>query len=63
MAERVMPFSAEGYQARADECVRLASDTADRLVRSELLNLAQLYARLAQAMQGPVQAETSLARH
>jgi hypothetical protein len=58
-----MPFSAEGYRARADECLRLASDTADRLIRSELLKLAQLYARLAQAMQRPEREETSLARH
>lgn len=58
-----MPFSALGYRARADECLRLASDTADGLVRSELLNLAQLYARLAQAMQGPEREEVPLARH
>ena len=58
-----MPFSARGYQARADECRRLASDTADRLIRSELLKLAQLYARLAQAMQSPEREETSLSRH
>jgi hypothetical protein len=58
-----MPFSAKGYQARAEECLRLASDAKDRLVRSELLKLAQLYARLAQTMRGPEQEEASLARH
>ena len=60
---RVMPFSAKGYQTRADECLRLASDAADRLVRSELLKLAQLYARIARTMQSPEREETSVARH
>lgn len=58
-----MPFSAEGYRARTDECLRLASDTADGLIRSELLKLAQLYARLAQAMRDSEQEKTPLARH
>ena len=58
-----MPFSAQSYQARADECRRLAYGTADRLIRSELLKLAQLYARLAHAMQRPEREEISLARH
>ena len=54
---------ARGYQARADECLRLASDTADRLIRGELLKLAQLYTRLAHTLRSPEREKTSLARH
>jgi hypothetical protein len=52
-----VPFDAEGYWVRAEECLRLASDTADQLIRSELLNLARLYARLAHALQSAEQKE------
>jgi hypothetical protein len=63
MSGHAVPFSAEGYRVRAEECLRLASDTADQLIRSELLNLARLYARLAHAMETAGREEIALAGH
>ena len=63
MSGHPVPFSAEGYWRRAEECLRLAADTADQLIRSELLNLARLYARLAHAMQGTERGEAVLTGH
>ena len=63
MSGPLVSFSAEGYWIRAEECLRLASDTADQLIRSELLNLARLYARLAHAMETAGREETALAGH
>jgi hypothetical protein len=63
MSGLLVPFSAEGYWRRAEECLRLASDTADQLIRSELLNLARLYARLGHALQSAEQKEAVLAGH
>lgn len=63
MSGPLVPFSAKGYWGRAEECLRLAADTADQLIRSELLNLARLYSRLAHAMQSAEREERSLAGH
>lgn len=38
-----MPYSSEGYQARAEECVRLANLTTDQMLSAELLKLRQSY--------------------
>lgn len=42
-----VPYSIEGYEDRAHECVRLANDTADQMVRGELLKLRQTYLTIA----------------
>jgi hypothetical protein len=38
-----MPYTPEGYRARAEECVRLANLTTDRMLSAELLKLRQSY--------------------
>ena len=45
-----MPYSIEGYEARADECVRLANQANDQLIRSELLKLRQTYLHVAERL-------------
>ena len=45
-----MPYSIEGYEARADECVRLANQASDQLIRSELLKLRQTYLHVAERL-------------
>ncbi len=45
-----MPYSAAGYEARADECVRLANQAKDSLVQMELLKLRQTYLQIAQRL-------------
>jgi hypothetical protein len=51
-----MPYTASGYEQRAEECVRLANLTTDDLVRQQLLSLRQSYlqtaARLRQLANG-----------
>ena len=47
-----MPYSADGYDARAKECVRLANQTADEMVQRELLSLRQTYLRTAAELRG-----------
>ena len=42
-----MPYSSEGYERRADECVRLANLTTDEIVQRELLLLRQTYLQSA----------------
>ena len=42
-----MPYSVEGYEGRAQECVELASQAKDALVRMELLKLRQTYLNIA----------------
>ncbi len=42
-----MPYSVEGYEARARECVRLAHAATDPMVRTELLKLRQTYLTIA----------------
>lgn len=40
-------FSPGGYEARAQECVRLANQSQDRMVQTELLRLRQTYLAIA----------------
>ena len=46
-----MPFSPEGYVKRAQECLRLARAARDVMVRSELLQLRQIYLQLAHSLE------------
>ena len=41
------PYSINGYENRADECVRLANLSNDQMVKLELLTLRQTYLRTA----------------
>ena len=45
-----MPYTVEGYEKRAEECVRLASDTKDPMLRTELLKLRQTYLNVAERL-------------
>ena len=45
-----MPHSVEGYEGRAHECVRLANQTDDELIRGELLKLRQAYLHVARRL-------------
>lgn len=42
-----MTYSVKGYDERALECVRLANQAKDPLIRGELLNLRQTYLNIA----------------
>jgi hypothetical protein len=42
-----MPYSPEGYEARAEECAQLANKAKDTLVQMELLKLRQTYLQIA----------------
>ncbi len=42
-----MPYSIEGYEERAQECVRLANECQDSMLRGELLKLRQTYLTIA----------------
>ena len=45
-----MPYTVEGYENRAQECVRLASGTKDPMLRTELLKLRQTYLNVAERL-------------
>jgi len=45
-----MPYTVEGYENRAQECVRLASSTKDPMLRTELLKLRQTYLNVAERL-------------
>ena len=45
-----MPYSAGGYENRAEECVRLASLTKDDMLSQQLLKLRQTYLRTAEEL-------------
>jgi hypothetical protein len=45
-----VPYSIKGYEDRAAECVRLANQTGDALISSELLKLRQSYLRIAERL-------------
>ncbi len=45
-----MPFSVAGYQERAQECVKLANQATDEMVRVELLKLRQTYLNIAERL-------------
>jgi len=49
-----MPHSAIGYAKRAAECARLASETADNMIQTELLQLRQVYLRVAERLGMPM---------
>jgi hypothetical protein len=42
-----MSYTVEGYEKRAEECVRLANLTMDDMIRQQLLSLRQSYLRTA----------------
>ncbi len=42
-----MTYSVAGYEERARECVRLANQAGDPLIRAELLKLRQTYLTIA----------------
>jgi len=43
-------YSPAGYEARAQECVRLANQSLDRMVQIELLRLRQTYLAIAERL-------------
>jgi hypothetical protein len=45
-----MPYSPDGYRARAEECVRLANLTSDTMLSAELLKLRQSYLVIAERL-------------
>ena len=45
-----MPYSVEGYAERAEECVRLANQANDPMIRMELLKLRQTYLTIAERL-------------
>jgi hypothetical protein len=47
-----MPYSAEGYESRAEECVRLANQAADQMIQQMLLQLRQEYLATAARLRG-----------
>ena len=51
--EREMPYSIEGYLARAEECVRLANLTKDDMIQRKLLELRQTYLKIVDALRRP----------
>lgn len=49
-----MPHSALGYARRAAECARLANETTDQMVQTELLRLRQTYLQTAARLGMPM---------
>jgi hypothetical protein len=45
-----MPFSVAGYQERARECITLANQAKDQMIRVELLKLRQTYLNIAERL-------------
>jgi hypothetical protein len=45
-----MPFSADGYERRARECVRLAHLATDDMVQGKLLALRQVFLATAERL-------------
>ncbi len=45
-----MVYTAEGYDMRAQECVVLANQAKDELIRRELLTLRQTYLGIAERL-------------
>ena len=43
----MMPHSADGYEMRAEECIRLANQASDEMIQRELLSLRQTYLHTA----------------
>ena len=49
-----MVYTVEGYEARAQECVSLAIQAKDELIRRELLILRQTYLGIAERLRKTV---------
>ena len=47
-----MPYSVKGYTDRAEECVRLANQATDSMIRMELLKLRQTFLTIAERLRG-----------
>jgi hypothetical protein len=45
-----MPYSIDGYEIRAQECVKLANQATDQMVQIELLKLRQTYLTIAERL-------------
>lgn len=45
-----MTYSVNGYEERARECVHLANQAEDPMIRAELLKLRQTYLNIAQRL-------------
>lgn len=45
-----MPYSSNGYEERAEECVRLANMAKDKMVQADLLKLRQTYLAVAKRL-------------
>ena len=45
-----MPYTAKGYETRAEECVRLANLSQDLMIQRELLSLRQVYLKAAERL-------------
>jgi hypothetical protein len=43
-------YSVKGYEKRAQDCVQLANQAKDPLIRGELLKLRQTYLNIAQRL-------------
>ena len=50
--------TAKSYEARAEECARLANLTADDLIQTTLLRMRQTYLRTATTLRSYAQRET-----
>ena len=45
-----MTYSVKGYEERARECVKIANQATDPLIRGELLKLRQTYLNIAERL-------------
>ncbi len=52
-------YSPVGYETRAQECVRLANQSQDRMVQTELLRLRQTYLAIADRLRRHAPASVS----
>lgn len=52
-------YSSAGYEARAQECVRLANQSRDQMLQTELLRLRQIYLAIAERLRRHGQAALS----
>jgi hypothetical protein len=50
-----MPYSVDGYLARAEECARLANLTKDDMIQRKLLELRQTYLKIAESLKKPME--------
>lgn len=56
-----MPYSLSGYNARAEECVRLANNPQDAMISAELLKLRQTYLKIAEQL-GEIEERNALSK-